>query len=135
MNILKTTPKGVVIETKIGINPELSEKLSNCGSYHMKEIKKQCDKIASWEIVDNDVILDDKEFPKIVKLTSVPFDEVDADYVSTFAKAQEQVLTEIINAEAASFRIEYAKNTANDVFKEMLYLPHVGSEEEYNEEN
>lgn len=135
MNILKTTPKGIVIITKASVRAEICEKLENCGSYHMKTIKKQCDKIESWEIIDNDVNPNDKAFPKIIKLTSVPFDEVDADYVSVFAKAQEQVLTEIIKAEAASFRIEYAKNAANNVFKEMLYLPHVGSEEEYNEEN
>ena len=135
MNILKTTPKGIVIITKASVREEICEKLENCGSYHMKTIKKQCDKIKSWEIIDNDVNPNDKAFPKIVKLTSVPFDEVDADYVSTFAKAQEQVLTEIIKAEAASFRIEHAKSVANNMFKEMLYLPHVGSEEEYNEEN
>ena len=101
----------------------------------MKTIKKQCDKIESWEIIDNDVNPNDKAFPKIIRLTSIPFDEVDADYVSTFAKAQERVLIEIIKAEAASFRIEHAKNITNDVFKEMLYLPSIGSEEEYNEEN
>ena len=135
MNILKTTPKGIVIITKASVRAEICEKLENCGSYHIKTIKKQCDKIESWEIIDNDINPNDKAFPKIVKLTSIPFDEVDADYVSAFAKAQEQVLTEIIKAEAASFRIEYAKSVSNNVFKEMLYLPHVGSEEEYNEEN
>lgn len=132
MNILKTTPKGIVIITKASVRAEICEKLENCSSYHMKMIKKQCDKIASWEIIENDVNPNDKEFPKIVKLTSIPFDEVDADYVSAFAKAQEQVLTEIIKAEAASFRIEYAKSVSNDVFEEMLYLPHVGSENEEN---
>lgn len=135
MNILKTTLNGIVIITKVSVRAEICGRLENCGSYHMKTIKKQCDKIESWEIIDNDVNPNDKAFPKIIRLTSIPFDEVDADYVSTFAKAQERVLIEIIKAEAASFRIEHAKNITNDVFKEMLYLPSIGSEEEYNEEN
>lgn len=119
MNILKTTPKGVVIETKIEIDPELSEKLSNCGSYHMKEIKKQCDKIASWEIVDNDIVKDE-DFPKIVKVTSVPFDEVDADFVSEFVKAQENLVETVLKAESMSFVIDRTVYCVNRVFKAML---------------
>lgn len=132
MNILKTTPKGVVIETKIGINPELSEKLSNCGSYHMKAIKKQCDKIASWEVIDNDITPGDEEFPKIVKLTSVPFDNVDADYVSAFAKMQQNVLTEVVEVEAASIKIERVSNMTNEVFKAMLDTSFESPENEEN---
>lgn len=132
MNILKTTPKGIVIETKIGINPELSEKLSNCGSYHMKMIKKQCDKIASWEICDNDVNPNDEAFPKMIKLTSVEFSEVDADFVSVFANSQEHLLTEIVKAEAAGFRIEQASNIANEVFKNMLDTNFVDIQNEEN---
>lgn len=120
MNILKTTPKGMVIITKAAVRAELCDKLANCGSYHMKMIKKQCDKIATWELVDNDINPKDEEFPKIVKLTSVPFSEVDADFVSAFASVQQQVLTEIVKAEAASFRIEQASNITNEVFKNML---------------
>ena len=132
MNILKSTPKGIVIITKCGIRARLCEKLTNCGSYHMKMIKKQCDKIASWEFIDNDITPGDEEFPKVIKLTSVPFDEVDADFVSAFANSQEQVLTEIVKAEAASFRIEQASNLINEVFKNMLDTS-FGSKE--NEEN
>lgn len=113
MNILKTTPKGVVIETKIGINPELSEKLSNCGSYHMKAIKKQCDKIASWEIVDND-------FPKMMKVTSVPFNKVDADCVSAFVKTQENLVETVLKAESMSIMIDRAVDYVNRIFKAML---------------
>ena len=132
MNILKSTPKGIVIETKCGIRAELCEKLMNCGSYHMKTIKKQCDKIASWEVVDNDIIPGDEEFPKVVKLTSVPFDNVDADYVSAFASAQQDVLTEIVKAEAASFRIEKASNITNEAFKAMLDTSFGDAENEEN---
>ena len=132
MNILKSTPKGIVIETKCGIRAELCEKLMNCGSYHMKTIKKQCDKIASWEVVDNDIIPGDEEFPKVVKLTSVPFDNVDADYVSAFASAQQDVLTEIVKAEAASIRIEKASNITNEVFKAMLDTSFGDAENEEN---
>ena len=119
MNILKTTPKGVVIETKIGINPELSEKLSNCGSYHMKAIKKQCDKIASWEIVDNDIVKNE-DFPKMVKVTSVPFNEVDADCVSAFVKTQENLVETVLKAESMSLMTNRAVNCVNRVFKAML---------------
>ena len=132
MNILKSTPKGIVIETKCGIRAELCEKLMNCGSYHMKTIKKQCDKIASWEVVDNDIIPGDEEFPKVVKLTSVPFDNVDADYVSAFASAQQDVLTEIVKAEAASIRIEKTSNITNEVFKAMLDTSFGDAENEEN---
>lgn len=119
MNILKTTPKGVVIETKIGINPELSEKLSNCGYYHMKAIKNQCDKIASWEIVDND-IAKDEDFPKMVKVTSVPFNEVDADCVSAFVKTQKNLVETVLKAEFMSLMIDIAVICVNRVFKAML---------------
>lgn len=132
MNILKSTPKGIVIETKCGIRAELCEKLMNCGSYHMKTIKKQCDKIASWEVADNDITPGDEEFPKVVKLTSVPFDNVDADYVSAFASAQQDVLTEIVKAEAAGFRIEKASNITNEVFKVMLDTSFGDAENEEN---
>lgn len=120
MNILKATAKGIVIVTKCGVCPELLDKLENCGSYHMKMIKKQCDKIASWEIVDNDMCPGDKNFPKIIKVTSVPFNNVDADCVSTFAKMQKNVLIEVVNIEAASLKIERVSNMTNEVFKAML---------------
>lgn len=132
MNILKSTPKGIVIETKCGIRAELCEKLMNCSSYHMKTIKKQCDKIASLEIVDNDICPVDKDFPKMVKLTSVPFDNVDADYVSAFAKMQQNVLTEIIEAEAASLKIKRVSNMTNEVFKAMLDTSFESPENEEN---
>ena len=132
MNILKSTPKGIVIETKCGIRAELCEKLMNCGSYHMKTIKKQCDKIASWEVIDNDITPGDEEFPKVVKLTSVPFDNVDADYVSAFAKMQQNVLTEVIEAEAASLKIERVSNMTNEVFKAMLDTSFKSPENEEN---
>lgn len=119
MNILKTTPKGVVIETKIGIDPELSEKLSNCGSYHMKAIKKQCDKIASWEVIDNDIIKDE-DFPKMVKVTSVPFNNVDADCVSTFALTHENLVETVLKAESMSIVIDRTVDCVNRVFKAML---------------
>lgn len=130
MNILKTTPKGVVIETKIGVNPELSEKLSNCGSYHMKAIKKQCDKIASWEIVDNDIVKNE-DFPKMVKVTSVPFNEVDADCVSAFVKTQENLVETVLKAESMSLMTNRAVNCVNRVFKAMLdtsFTPDVHAE-------
>lgn len=120
MNILKTTPKGMVIITKAAVHANLCDKFMNCGSYHMKMIKKQCDKIASWEIVDNDINPNDEAFPKIIKLTSVEFSEVDADFVSVFANSQERLLTEIIKAETAGFRIEQASNIVNEAFKNML---------------
>lgn len=132
MNILKSTPKGIVIETKCGIRAELCEKLMNCGPYHMKTIKKQCDKIASWEVIDNDITPGDEEFPKMVKLTSVSFDNVDADYVSAFAKMQQNVLTEVIEADAASLKIERVSNMTNEVFKAML---NTSFEPPKNEEN
>ena len=132
MNILKSTPKGIVIETKCGIREELCEKLMNCGSYHMKTIKKQCDKIASWEVIDNDITPGGEEFPKIVKLISVPFDNVDADYVSAFAKMQQNVLTEVIEAEVASLKIERVSNMTNEVFKAMLDTSFESPENEEN---
>lgn len=120
MNILKATSKGIVIITKIGINPKLVEKLENCSSYHMKMIKKKCDKIENWEILDNDIVSDDEKFPKIIKATSVPFNEVDANCVSTFANVQEKVVSEILEAEAANLKIEKVTGMLNFAFVEML---------------
>lgn len=132
MNILKTTPKGMVIITKAAVRAELCDKFMNCGSYHMKMIKKQCDKIESWELADNDINSKDEEFPKIIKLTSIPFSEVDADFVSAFAASQQKVLEEIVKAEAASFRIEQASNITNEVFKNMLDTNFVDIQNEEN---
>lgn len=132
MNILKTTPKGMVIITKAAVHANLCDKFTNCGSYHMKMIKKQCDKIASWEIIDNDINPNDEAFPKMIKLTSVEFNEVDADFVSTFANSQQHLLTEIVKAEAAGFRIEQASNIANEVFKNMLDTNFVDLQNEEN---
>ena len=132
MNILKATAKGIVIVTKCGVRPELLDKLENCGSYHMKMIKKQCDKIASWEIVNNDMCPGDKDFPKMIKVTSVPFDDVDADCVSAFAKMQQNVLIEVIEAEAACLKIERVSNITKEVFKTML---NTSFESPKNEEN
>lgn len=120
MNILKATSKGIVVTTKIGIGSKLVEKLENCSSYHMKTIKKKCDKIESWEILDNDIVSEDKKFPKIIKVTSVPFDEVDANCVSTFAKAQEKVVAEILEAEAADLKIERVTSSLSFAFIAML---------------
>lgn len=132
MNILKTTPKGMVIITKAAVRAELCDKFMNCGSYHMEMIKKQCDKIASWELIDNDINPNDEAFPKMIKLTSVEFSEVDADFVSIFANSQQRLLTEIVKAEAASFRIEQASNIANEVFKNMLDTNFVDLQNEEN---
>jgi hypothetical protein len=132
MNILKTTPKGMVIITKVAVHANLCDKFMNCGSYHMKMIKKQCDKIASWEICDNDINPNDEAFPKMIKLTSVEFSEVDADFVSVFANSQEHLLTEIVKAEAAGFRIEQASNIANEMFKNMLDTNFVDLQNEEN---
>lgn len=132
MNILKTTPNGMVIITKAAVHANLCDKFMNCGSYHMKMIKKQCDKIASWELIDNDINPNDKAFPKIIKLTSVEFSEVDADFVSIFANLQKRLLTEIVKEEAASFRIEQALNIANEVFKNMLDTNFVDIQNEEN---
>lgn len=132
MNILKATPKGIVVITKCGVRPELMDKLKNCGSYHMKTIKKQCDKIASWEIVDNDMCPGDKDFPKMIKVISVPFDDVDADCVSAFAKMQQNVLTEVVEAEVAGLKIERVSNMTNEVFKAMLDTSFESPENEEN---
>lgn len=132
MNILKTTPNGMVIITKAAVHANLCDKFMNCGSYHMKMIKKRCDKIASWELIDNDINPNDKAFPKIIKLTSVEFSEVDADFVSIFANLQQRLLTEIIKDEAASFRIEQALNIANEAFKNMLDTNFVNIQNEEN---
>lgn len=132
MNILKTTPKGMVIITRAAVRAELCDKFANCGSYHMKMIKKQCDKIASWDLIDNVINPNDEEFPKIIQLTSVPFSEANADVVSAFATSQQQVLEEIVKAEVASFRIEQASNITNEVFKNMLDTKFVDLENEEN---
>lgn len=132
MNILKTTPKGMIIITKVAIHANLCDKFMNCGSYHMKMIKKQCDKIASWEICDNDINPNDEAFPKIIKLTSVEFKEADADFVSVFANSQKYLLTEIVKAEVADFRIEQASNIANETFKNMLDTNFVDLQNEEN---
>ena len=70
---------------------QICDKFMNCGSYHMKMVKKQCDKIASWEIVDNDINPNDEDIPKMIKLTSVEFSEVDADFVSVFCKLTKSI--------------------------------------------
>ena len=120
MNILKLTERGIVVITKVGIGPELSDKVLNKGSYHIRVITEQCDKFASCEICDNDIDPDGKEYPKMVKLTSIPFDEVDANCVSAFARTQENLLIEVLEAEAANLKIERTSNLTDKVFEAML---------------
>lgn len=120
MNILKLTESGIVVITKVGISPELSDKVLNKGSYHIRTITEDCDKIARYEVCDNDIDPCDEKYPKMVKITSVPFDEVDADCVSAFAKTQQNLLTEVLEAEAANLKIERASDFTNRVFKAML---------------
>lgn len=120
MNILKLTESGIVVITKIGIGLELSDKVLNKGSYHIRTITEDCDKIASCEVCDNDIDPCDEKYPKMVKITSIPFDEVDANCVSAFAKTQENLLTEILEAEAANLKIERTSNLTDKVFEAML---------------
>ena len=69
---------------------------------------------------DNDIDPCDEKYPKMVKITSIPFDEVDANCVSAFAKTQENLLTEILEAEAANLKIERTSNLTDKVFEAML---------------
>lgn len=132
MNILKLTESGIVVITKVGIGPELSDKVLNKGSYHIRTITEDCDKIASCEVCDNDIDPYNEEYPKMVKITSVPFDEVDADCVSAFAKTQQNLLTEVLEAEAANLKIERASDFTNRVFKAMLDTSFESPENEEN---
>jgi len=104
----------------------------NKGSYHIRTITEDCDKIASCEVCDNDIDPCNEEYPKMVKITSVPFDEVDADCVSAFAKTQQNLLTEVLEAEAANLKIERASDFTNRVFKSMLYTSFESPENEEN---
>lgn len=132
MNILKLTKSGIVVITKVEIGPELSDKVLNKGSYHIRTITKDCDKISSYKVCDNDIDPCNEKYPKMVKITSVPFDEVDADYVSAFAKAQQNLLTEVLEAEAANLKIERASDFTNRVFKAMLDTSFESPENEEN---
>ena len=62
----------------------------------------------------------------------MPFDEADADIVSAFANAQQQMLAEVVKAEAASFKIELASTITNEVFKNMIDTTFVDTENEEN---
>lgn len=132
MNILKLTESGIVVITKVGISPELSDKVLNKGSYYIQTITEDCDKIASCEVCDNDIDTCNEKYPKMVKITSVPFDEVDADCVSAFAKTQQNLLTEVLEAEAANLKIERASDFTNRVFKTMLDTSFESPENEEN---
>lgn len=132
MNILKLTESGIVVITKVGIGPKLSDKVLNKGSYNIRTIIEYCDKIASCEVCDNDIDPCSEEYPKMVKITSVPFDEVDADCVSAFAKTQQNLLTEVLEAEVANLKIERASDFTNRVFKSMLDTSFESPENEEN---
>lgn len=132
MNILKLTESGIVVVTKVGISVALYKKVTNKRSYHIRVITELCDKIESCEICDNDMGPGSKDYPKMVKVTSVAFKEADANCVSTFAKSQEKVLTEVLEAEAANLKIEKASEVNNKVFEEMLDTSYESSEDEEN---
>lgn len=78
------------------------------------------------------VALSDKDYPKMVKVTSVAFKEADANCVSTFAKSQENVLTEVLEAEAANLKIVRAPEVNDKVFEAMLDTSYESSEDEEN---
>lgn len=132
MNILKLTENGIVVVTKFGIGVELSDKVTNKGLYHIRTITEQCDKIESCEICDNDMDPSSKDYPKMIKVTSVAFKEADANCVSAFAKSQENVLTEVLEAEAANLKIVRASKLNDKVFEAMLDTSYEASEDEEN---
>lgn len=132
MNILKLTESGIVVVTKVGIGVALSDKVVNKGPYHIRTITEQCDKIESCEICDNDMDPGNKDYPKMVKVTSVAFKEADANCVSTFAKSQENVLTEVLEAEAANLKIVRASELNDKLFEAMLDTSYDPTEDEEN---
>ena len=132
MNILKLTENGIVVVTKVGIGVALSDKVANEESYRIRTITEQCDKIESCEICDNDMNPGSKNYPKMVKVTSVAFKEADANCVSSFAKSQENVLTEVLEAEAANLKIVRASELNDRVFEAMLDTSYDPTEDEEN---
>ncbi len=122
MNILKLTENGIVVVTKVGIGTALFDKVTNKGSYHIRVITEQCDKIESCEICDNDMDPGSKDYPKMVKVTSVAFKEADANCVSTFAKSQEKCIDRGLEAEAANLKIERASEINDKVFEACSIL-------------
>lgn len=121
MNVIKTTENGgMYICTMIGINKELFEKMVNCGSYHSKNITKTIQSIAKWELVDNKIEKESKEFPKIVKVTSVVFRNADIDYVHKFAECQEEITVEILGKESADLKLKELSALSMKMYGEMV---------------
>lgn len=121
MNVIKTTENGsMYICTMVGIGKELSEKMANCGSYHSKNITKTVTSIAKWELVDNEIDKDSKEFPKMVKVTSVVFRDADIDYVHKFAECQEEITVEILDKESADLKLKELSALSLAVYGKMV---------------
>lgn len=121
MNIIKTTENGgMYICTMIGIRKELSEKMANWGSYHSKNITKTTPSIAKWELVDNEIDKDSKEFPKMMKVTSVVFRDADIEYVHKFAECQEEITLNILNKESADLELKGLSDLSMNVYGKMV---------------
>ena len=121
MNVIKTTENGgMYICTMVGINKELSEKMANWSSYHSKNITKTTQSIAKWELVDNEIDKESKEFPKMVKVTSVVFRDADIDYVHKFAECQEEITVEILGKESADLKLKELSALSMRVYGKMV---------------
>mgnify|MGYP000898787171 CR=1 FL=1 len=121
MNVIKTTENGgMYICTMIGINKELYEKMANWGSYHSKNITKTIQSIAKWELVDNEIGKELKEFPKVAKVTSVVFRDADIDYVHKFAECQEEITVEILGKESADLKLKKLSALSMRMYGEMV---------------
>lgn len=121
MNVIKTTENGgMYICTMVGINKELSEKMANWGSYHSKNITKTTQSITKWELVDNEIDKESKEFPKMVKVTSVVFRDADIDYVHKFAECQEEITVNILNKESADLELEELSKLSMVIYGKMV---------------
>lgn len=121
MNVIKTTENGgMYICTMVGIGKELSEKMANWGSYHSKNITKTTQSIAKWELVDNEIDKESKEFSKMVKVTSVVFRDADIDYVHKFAECQEEIVVNILNKESADIELQELSKLSLAVYGKMV---------------
>lgn len=121
MNVIKTTENGgMYVCTMIGINKELSEKMANCGSCHSKNITKTIQSIAKWELVDNEIDKESKEFTKMVKVTSVVFRDADIDYVYRFAEYQEEITVEILGKESVDLKLKKLSELSMRMYGKMV---------------
>ena len=131
MNYVKSTPKGLVIISKFGINNKLAEKMSNISSYKFKELKRIYpfhESINVCKITKEDNSLKNKGINAIITMTSLPIPVItniekrieanNLEALKMIGEIQDKFLKLFLDSEIAKYELQDLKDKIKFLFDE-----------------